>query len=77
MSGGRITPLGTGRVKSQMRMQARSARAASPTSGAQPTGSRERLIHRCRRVRKQRHRLLGDHGDVELVGQIDRPLPRP
>ena len=38
MSGGRITPLGTGRVKSQMRMQALLARAASSASGGQPTG---------------------------------------
>ena len=38
ISGGRIVPLGTGRVKSQIRMQARVACAASAASGGQTTG---------------------------------------
>ena len=33
----------------------------------------ERLRHRPCGVGEQRHRLLGDHRDVEVVGQIDRP----
>ena len=77
MSGGRIVPLGTGRVKSQIKMQARVAFAASAANGGAAHGLRQRRRHGLRRVGEQRHRLLGDHGDVESVGQIDRPLAPP
>ena len=37
-------------------------------------GPGESLFHGLHRIGEQRHRLLGDHGDVELVGQIDRSV---
>ena len=37
-------------------------------------GPGESLFHGLRRIGEQRHRLLRDHGDVELVGQIDRSV---
>ena len=69
---GRNRPFGTGRVMSQIRMQALALPRASSASGGAPVGRGERLAHRALGIRQHRHLALADHPQVDLVGQIDR-----
>ena len=64
--------MGTGRVMSQIRMQAVLLPLASSASGGRADGSRQRGTHCVAGRRQHRHGGFPDHVDVEIVREVER-----